>query len=122
MDAITYLKEKERLTKCSTGDVKCCKCKLNHDNNKFKLDCVRLEAEYPEEAIKIIEEWSKEIDWSKVEVDTKLLVSNKEILWNKRHFAKYEDGTIYVYQQGCSSYTTQQIEAFKHAKLWDGNC
>lgn len=121
MDAIQYLKEKERLTKCSR-DSDCVNCRLDFENNKFNVSCDVLEGRYPEEAIRIIEEWSKEINWSTIEIDTRLLVSNDGCLWHKRHFATYENNKVYVYEQGCSSYTTKQIEPCKYAKLWDENC
>lgn len=35
--------------------------------------------------------------WSKVSVDTKILVSNNGKGWSKRHFAKYEDGKVYFF-------------------------
>ena len=47
-----------------------------------------------------------EVDWRKVAVDTPILVrdgENEE--WNKRHFARYENGTIYAWGDGCTSWT-----------------
>ena len=43
--------------------------------------------------------------WSKVEVDTKVLVSNDNINWYNRHFAKYENGRIYAWVGGYTSFT-----------------
>lgn len=59
-----------------------------------------------------------EIDWSKVEVDTPLLVRNyKNGEWYKRYFAKYEDGNIYAWLNGRTSWNETSIYAWKYAKL-----
>ena len=50
--------------------------------------------------------WKRnEVDWSKVPIDTKILVSIDGDVWKTRHFAKYEDNKIYVFKQGCTSWT-----------------
>ena len=44
------------------------------------------------------------IDWSKVEVDTPILVRDaKYRRWVKRYFAKYNNGTIFAWTIGCTS-------------------
>lgn len=45
------------------------------------------------------------IDWSKVEVDTPVLVSNDNKEWIKRYFARYEDGNVYCWLSGKTSWT-----------------
>ncbi len=59
------------------------------------------------------------IDWSKVEVDTPILVStvnNKG--WKHRHFAKYEDGYIYAWDDGKTSWTSNNtVCTWDFAKL-----
>lgn len=45
------------------------------------------------------------IDWSKVEVDTPVLVSNDNKEWIKRYFARYEDGNVYCWLNGKTSWT-----------------
>ena len=74
-----------------------------------------------------IEEWlfseyeEPEVDWSKVKVDTPILV--KDILkseWIKRYFAKYENGRVYVWKEGKTSWTTDSeynVNSWKYAKL-----
>lgn len=47
-----------------------------------------------------------EVDWSKVKVDTPVLVRNDtEAKWIKRHFAKYENGKVYVFSCGMTSWS-----------------
>ena len=58
-----------------------------------------------------------EIDWSKVEVDTKVLVSDDGEEWHKRHFARYEEGIVYVWNYGGTSWTTDLMEAWECSKL-----
>ena len=60
------------------------------------------------------------VDWSRVPVDAKILVSDNGKVWYKRHFAKYENGSVHVFPDGCSSFTTEQrdiIYPLKYAKL-----
>ena len=60
------------------------------------------------------------VDWSKVEVDTKLLVSNNGTQWDKRYFAKCEDDKIYCFMHGATSWSIKadfEISIWKYAKL-----
>lgn len=48
-----------------------------------------------------------EIDWTKVPVDTKILVRDyKDSSWYKAHFASYKDGKPFAFPWGRSSWTT----------------
>ena len=60
-----------------------------------------------------------EIDWSKVAVDTPILVRDRENeTWYKRHFAKYDAGKVYAWADGNTSWTeTCMTMAWKYAKL-----
>ena len=61
------------------------------------------------------------IDWSKVPVDTKVLVSKDGENWLKRYFAKYEDGKIYFFSCGVSSYSVDDISnvlSWEYVKLY----
>ena len=62
------------------------------------------------------------VDWNKVEVDTKVLVRNKtDDNWLKRHFAKYEDGKVYVFKNGRTSWSNKGITHWEETKLWEDN-
>ena len=68
--------------------------------------------------------WSIEdkIDWNKVEVDTKVLVRDRPYNeWLKRHFAKYEDGKVYVFDDGRTSWNCRGITHWEETKLWEDN-
>ena len=59
-----------------------------------------------------------EIDWSKVEVDTPILVrAYEDEDWLKRYFAKYENGTVYAWSCGCTSWSETVMNDWKYAKL-----
>ena len=66
-----------------------------------------------------IEEYEEpEVDWSQVEVDTPILVKYSELTnWQKRHFAKYENGIVYAWNNGETSWTTVAMTDWKYAKL-----
>lgn len=62
-----------------------------------------------------------EVDWSKVKVDTPILV--KDILkfeWIKRYFAKFVDGQIYAWGDGTTSWSANDecdVTSWNCAKL-----
>lgn len=62
-----------------------------------------------------------EVDWSKVKVDTPILVKDtKDGEWIKRYFAKFEGGQIFAWGDGATSWTANdECDAtyWKYAKL-----
>lgn len=62
------------------------------------------------------------VDWSKVAVDTPILVrDNKDDVWRRRHFAKYVNNTVYAWNGGATSWSACRsgnvITDWKMAKL-----
>ena len=61
------------------------------------------------------------VDWGKVKVDTPVLVRDSENTeWLKKYFAKYEDGIVYVWNLGRTSWTAphnKSVSAWQYAKL-----
>ena len=61
------------------------------------------------------------VDWSKVAVDTPILVrAYKGNTWEKRHFAFFKDGKVYAWLSGVTSWTaenTNYVFSWKDAKL-----
>lgn len=61
------------------------------------------------------------VDWSKVEVDTPIFVRNSiEEVWKCRYFAMYENGEVYAWQLGRTSWSNvikNSPIAWKYAKL-----
>lgn len=77
---------------------------------------------------KVFMEWlekdANEFDWSKVEVDTKILVSCNNKTWHKAYFAFYdvENGSICVFPGGKTSFTNEDCNGYlyyPYAKLYD---
>lgn len=62
---------------------------------------------------------TKPIDLSKVEKDTLIEVSDDEITWYRRYFAKYKDGKVCVYSDGCTSKTATAMLPWKYARIAD---
>ena len=59
-----------------------------------------------------------EVDWSKVKVDTPILVrQGKNGEWLERHFAKYENGDVYAWVDGQTSWTGADEIKWKYVKL-----
>ncbi len=59
-----------------------------------------------------------EVDWSKVKVDTQIYVrDNENSPWLPRHFARYENGKVYVWYGGSTSFTENEDFSYNYAKL-----
>ena len=68
----------------------------------------------------LLEEYEEpEVDWSKVEVDTPILVTNFEDgKCLKRYFAKFEDGKVYAWVDGGTSWSSDnKTHRWNYAKL-----
>ena len=66
-------------------------------------------------------EFEEYLDWTKIPVDAKVLVSDDGKDWIKRHFAKYEDEYVYTFRNGHSSFTTEKDDVcrWNYAKLYE---
>lgn len=65
-----------------------------------------------------------ETDWSKVAVDTPILVRNdKEEVWERRHFAAYVNGYVWAWENKGTSWTRRgkYMTQWNHAKLAEGS-
>ena len=101
---------------------------LSGKNDKIKITKVYGLSEYASTSLKFSTEdrellWEteeEEIDWNKVKVDTKVLVRDKPYNeWLKRHFAKYEDGKVYVFKDGRTSWNSRGITHWEETKLYE---
>ena len=93
-------------------DTMCDKCLFNTHSFSCPNDALNwLFLEYEE----------SEVDWSKVEVDTPILVKNTEDgEWTNRYFAKFVDGIVYTWGGGTTSWTARgeyDMTFWKYAKL-----
>ena len=102
-----------------TGEFRSC-CMLDYCNNcQFDGDCrfdtiqKWLNSEY-------IEEEKEEVDWLKVPIDAKVLVSYDGINWYRRYFAGIDACTNerLVWLDGATSWANRSTMACKHVKLY----
>ena len=63
-------------------------------------------------------EFKEVIDWSEIPVDTKVLVSKDGENWLRRYFAKYEDGKIYCFNSGYTSFTIVNYDFLSNSTTW----
>lgn len=100
-----------------TGKPKMC-------NELFCLDCVFKDQDCCNP--KKVEQWLQsehveQVDWSKVEVDTPILVRESEQNpWLKRYFAKFKNGKVYAWNSGKTSWSIEDkigMLCWKYAKL-----
>ena len=76
---------------------------LKH-NTESELDIMKVFDEGNNNTI-----WQREeIDWSKVPIDAKVLVSSGGKHWFKRYFAKYENGMCCTFPDGFTSWTVRE--------------
>lgn len=60
------------------------------------------------------------VDWDKVKIDTRVLVSDDGINWHKRHFARYTCGRVYTWGYGSTSWSKENasdVAPWRYAKL-----
>ena len=85
------------------------------DNASFNITKIY---ENTEEGLKLIFDRKDFIDWSKVQVDTKIYVRNNDMeTLCLRHFAKYEDGKVYAWRNGTTSFSGSVCIEWEQAKL-----
>lgn len=97
-------------------NIRCRECLFNQFGSLCSVGALNwLFTEYKEEKEEL------EFDWSKVKVDTPILVRDYEgNKWIKRYFAKFEDGKVYAWQVGATSWTVDSkynVNPWKYAKL-----
>ena len=109
-NSIAIHEETKKIVPCN--DLACIDCLFYEPStNCLRTKLEWLQAEYEE----------PKVDWSKVAVDTPIYVRNREDdYWEKRYFAKYENGIVYAWVNGTTSYTAEDEEYctwWKYAKL-----
>lgn len=86
--------------------------------------CNDLEMAEPLEAIEAIMDYEIPIDWTKIEVDTPILVRESAMgKWHGRYFARYENGNVYTWKDGATSWSAENDDRcmvfWKYAKLYE---
>lgn len=115
MDIVTLTRlavsrESNKPFKCS--QIKCSDCLFKeHSEKTCRISAKEwLESEYV-----------PYVDWSKVEVDTKVLVSDDNEHWHRRYFAEYKDGKVVTWDIGKTSWSTESGGRvyWEYAKLYE---
>lgn len=58
------------------------------------------------------------VDWSKVAVDTPILVRNDGVVWKRSYFAGYKSGKVRTYFNGATSWSSDgRVVSWDYAKL-----
>lgn len=98
--------ETGKVTSCNR--IECTECKFYAHKDCDTPAFAWADAEYIEH----------EVDWSKVPVDTLILIKDSaKSNWVRRYFAKYENGKVHTWNDGATSYTTNETTSWKYAKL-----
>lgn len=117
--------EKEILDIACKGDkIAICNGKLTACED---TRCINCDFKDPSDCNEKMLKWANseyvgpQVDWSRVPVDTPILVrSTEEHAWIHRYFAKYENGLVYAWEQGATSWSVKRPEYicdWKYAKL-----
>lgn len=97
--------------------VNCRECPLNKLSEN--ISCKIAELLYPEKALNTVMSYEYRVDWTKVPVDAKILVSDIEDGgWVRRHFANYSNGEVYAYADGKTSFSTDYVSSWRYARLY----
>ena len=96
---------------CACSDVQGCTSCAFYDRD----DCIISKQEWANS-----EYVEPPVDWSKVSVDTPILVRDNEgKVWRKRYFAKFENGTVFAWLGGATHWSvdSNNVTDWKFAKL-----
>ena len=108
---IAFNKKTNKLSQCACTDCADCLFKIGTCDENARNWC---ESEYVEPPV----------DWSKVSVDTPILVrfSGDDKYWVKRHFARYDNGHVRAWINGTTSWTANgKSDTWTYAKLAEPN-
>lgn len=117
--AIEYLRKFVKIKKkenCSE-DVNCCDCKYENVSCLNKIDYTNLDIKDHIKRVMGFKLTKPKIDWSKVEKDTLIEVSEGGGRWYRRYFAGYENGKVLTFFGGCTSKTSNSINPWKCARM-----
>lgn len=100
---VAFDKFKNKIVKCA--GFACDDCAFYRYYDDCKLGAMKWAAE---------EYKDTEVDWSKVPVDTPVLVSNDGKEWSRRHFSRVVNGIPHTWMYGSTSWTAHNNEITYH--------
>ena len=94
-------------------DARCSECEFSKKKREYVgINC------FGKLLVWLCEEYQEpSVDWSKVAVDTKVLVSDDGEKWFNRYFAEFDDGRVYVWSYGGTSWSNNLTSPYNYAKL-----
>ena len=121
--AIEYLRKFVKIRKRETclAGVGCNNCKYNNVSCLNRGDYIDLNIKDHIQKVMDFELPKPKINWSKVEKDTLLEVSDNKDMARvyRRYFAEYRNETIYCYSGGCTSKTACDTTPWEYARTID---
>lgn len=107
---VAFNKFNNKIVKCA--GFACDDCAFYGNYDDCKLGAMKWAAEEYKEP---------EVDWSKIPIDTPVLVSDDGVNWRRRYFVRRsETGLFCVYSNGTTSWSADNCESrYKYAKLWE---
>lgn len=102
---LAFDKENHQVTVCDA--LPCTQCAFNPHCNVNKLNWAY--EEYVEN--------ESSVDWSQIPKDTKIYTSDDNEHWHPKYFAAYEDGVVYAWANGGTSFTAKTVIPCHYAKL-----
>ena len=105
--SIAFDEETNKLTACN--HMLCGNCAFHSSISSCRDKCKKWsESEYK----------APEVDWSKVPVDTPILVRDDKCdKWINRYFAYYRDGKVFAYDCGATSWSVDN--SFTNTNRWE---
>lgn len=117
----------EQIINMAVNDIKITVDKEGRLSDCFAINCKDCAWSSCNQCRKKFREWLEQeyvepvVDWSKVPVDTKILVRDSENgQWRRRHFARYENNFVLTWCNGRTSYSSggcEDVTDWKYAKL-----
>lgn len=110
-DGVFAVQNGTEIVSCAT--MNCEKCdipNLDHEKSCFVCRILWLLKEHDE----------PKVDWTKIPVDTKILVSENGKEWHRRYFAEYKDERVFAWYDGITSWSSTNpslVKDWKYAKL-----
>lgn len=100
-------------------NIRCRECLFNQFSSLCSVSALNwLFTEYKEEKEEPEEPEEPKVDWSKVKVDTPILVRNDgNSSWTRGYFAGYVHETVYAWKYGKTSWTAGDASGWNCAKL-----
>lgn len=97
---------------------RCYKCELGTDGPSG-VECSWVKGSTTQEQVDMIAAYKPPVDWSKVPVDTKVIVWDVPEHKYRMYFAKYENGEIFTYMGGATSWSREpeQMSGWKYGRL-----